>query len=76
MIVEDRDGDLQLRVESALVELIAEATGDTDPVSACWVIERLTVRIAARLERLASENPELATEILKRHMQQPRLALR
>lgn len=69
MIVEDVDGDLSLRVGRALVELVTCETGATDPVDVCLILENLTVKTVARLERLAREEHQLAVALLRKSLE-------
>ena len=66
MIAEENEhGDLDLKITAGLFDLVADYLGNDDRASICFLIERLPVRTAVRLERLSTEWPEKAEEMLR-----------
>lgn len=64
--VENEFGDLDLKITAGLFELIAEHLGNDDRAAVCFFLERLALRTAVRLERLAGDDPDFAREFLQR----------
>lgn len=66
---ENEHGDLDLRITTALFDLVADFLGNDDRSTICFTLERLPLRTVVRLERLAAEDPEFASDFLKRTLE-------
>ena len=74
---ENARGDLDLQIPGALFDLLADYLDTGDQHIVCNFLERLPLRNAVCLERLAVDNSDLARDYLRRvvpHQVRPRLA--
>jgi hypothetical protein len=67
MIASENDsGDMLMKIDEALFDLVAEYLGTSDRGAMCCFLEKLSVRAVVRLERLAPSQRDLARDYLKR----------
>ena len=63
---ETADGELLLKIDGALYDILEEHLGTRDHGDMVFFLERLSLRHVVRLEALAQCEPDLARDYLRR----------
>ncbi len=66
---ETNRGDLRMSISGDLFRLVSDIIGTEDKTAICLAMERLPMGRLLQAERLATSNPALAREKLKRAME-------